>query len=289
MKRSNKIATFGYAVGLAAGDMGTAFAPIVLQKSPFLEHLPLDWKFIYSIKQGTPKLGAIPFIAEACTLLAEAVYKEVKRHHPFLVVGGDHSSAIGTWSGAASALEPNENLGLIWIDAHLDSHTRKTSPSGNIHGMSLAALLGRGDKSLTHVLTSKKKILPENLCIIGARSFESEERELLEKLCVKIYFIEEVERRGLAVILKEAIAHVTENTVGFGVSLDIDSLNPKEAPGVGTPVSGGLKKCELMKACAHLIKHSGFLGLEVVEFNPLLDGTQKTEKLVADILNSVFG
>ena len=175
MTHSNEIATFGYAVGLAAGDMGTAFAPVVIQKSPFCKDLPLHWRAMCHIKQGLPRLAAIPFVAEACTHLAKEIKNEVNRHHPFLVVGGDHSSAIGTWSGVSSALMEKGDTGLIWIDAHLDSHTKKTTPSGNIHGMSLAALLGKGIKTLTQVLAPHQKLKPRHVCVIGARSFEPEE------------------------------------------------------------------------------------------------------------------
>jgi arginase len=288
MTHGNEIATFGYAVGLAAGDMGTAFAPVVIQKSPFCKDLPLHWRAMCHIKQGLPRLAAIPFVAEVCSHLAKEIKNEVKRHHPFLVIGGDHSSAIGTWSGVSAALEGKGDVGLIWVDAHLDSHTKKTTPSGNIHGMSLAALLGKGNKTLTQVLTPHQKLKPRNVCVIGARSFEPEEVALLEQLQVRIFFGDEVNKKGLSAIMKEAIAIVTKETAGFGLSLDMDSLNPQEAPGVGTPESDGLKASELLKACEGLSKISGFVGLEIVEFNPLLDGEQKTEKLVAALIKSVF-
>lgn len=289
MTNRKEIATFGYAVGLAANDMGTAFAPVVLQNSSFFQKLPLIWKSIFYIKQGSPHLEAIPFIVEACTKLGEGVKETVKAGHPFLVFGGDHSCAIGTWSGASAALHDKGTLGLIWIDAHLDSHTHETTLSGNIHGMSLAALLGKGDKTLTTLLSDQQKILPENICVIGARSFEVEELELLEGLRVKIYFMEEIRTKGLSTIIAEAITLVTKTTAGFGVTIDVDALDPEEAPGVGTQAEGGLRTDELLKVCPEFVKNPHFIGLEVVEFNPLLDKDQKTERVVAELVGSVFG
>jgi arginase len=289
-KRKIDIPTFGYAVGVAGRDSGTAFAPIWLQKSPFLQDLTahIGWQEIYYITQSAPQIAAIPAIADVCAQLAQGVFKAVQHKKPFLVIGGDHSSAIGTWSGASQALSEKGDLGLIWMDAHLDSHTLETTPSGNVHGMSLAILLGHGEKHLTKLMSQRKKLKPQNVCIIGPRSFESEEVELLKKMGVKIYFDGEVHKRGLKTVFAEAVELVTAHTVGFGVSLDIDLFNPKEAPAVGVPEPGGLCRKEFLNCVRDLAHIPHFIGLEIVEFNPLLDKTQKTEKLIAQVIEAVF-
>lgn len=289
-KRKFDIPTFGYAVGTAGNDSGTAFAPIWLQNSSSFQELAVNigWREIYYITQSAPQIAAIPAIADVCLQLAQGVFEVVKQKRPFLVIGGDHSSAIGTWSGASQALSEEGDLGLIWMDAHMDSHTLQTTPSGNIHGMSLAVLLGHGENLLTKLLGNRKKLKPRNVCIIGARSYEPKELELLERLGVKIFFDKEVHKRGLKAVFEEAVEIVTAHTVGFGVSLDVDLFNPIEAPAVGVPEPGGLCKREFVKCVRDLAKIPRFIGIEVVEFNPMLDQTQKTEKLIAEVIESVF-
>lgn len=223
-------------------------------------------------------------IATVCFELAKEIKSTVRKGKSFLVVGGDHSSAIGTWSGAAVGMKKQGDLGLIWIDAHLDSHTFKTTPSGNIHGMSLAALLGYGAAKFKRLLKRYRKIKPENLCIIGVRSYEKEELELLNHLNVKIYFMEELERRGFTQVLEEAIQRVTKKTKGFGVSLDVDVFDPIDAPGVGTRAHNGIKFDEFLAAWQQVPSHEAFIGMEIVEFNPLLDSENKTGRIVTEII-----
>ena len=290
MKHSSLIPTFGYAVGLGGNDSGTAFAPLIMQNSPFLNSSPVKllWKHIFYIKQSAPKLAALPAIAEACTKLAEAVRAATQQKKRFLVVGGDHTSGIGTWSGASTALSKRGDFGLIWLDAHLDSHTPKTTPSNNIHGMSLAVLLGYGDPLLKSILHASQKLKPQNLCIVGVRSYEPEELAFLNKLGVKIYYMDDIRKRGINQILAEAIEHVSKNTVGFGVSIDIDLFDPKDAPGVGVPEPQGISTKQFLKECSVLSQNAHFIGLEIVEFNPMLDQKQKTERLVAALIQTIF-
>jgi len=211
----------------------------------------------------------------AVRALGERLAAEVERvlqagNFP-LVVGGDHSCAIGTWSGVHRALADRGPIGLIWIDAHMDSHTFATTPSGQIHGMPLAALLGHGDATLTGIEGIEAKLLPEHVCLIGVRSYEAGEAALLHGLGVRVFEMDEVRRRGLAEVFEEALTIVRQGTAGFGVSVDLDALDPEEEPGVGTPVPGGLRRAELADALSRLRGDRAFVAMEIVEYNPRRD------------------
>jgi arginase len=208
----------------------------------------------------------------------------VKQNNFFCVVAGDHSSAIGTWSGVYDAIHQQGDLGLIWIDAHMDAHTPETSPSGNIHGMPLACLLGYGYKNLISILQNAPKLKPENICLIGVRSFEEGEENLLKNLGVKVYFMDEVQSRGFKSVMQEATHHVKKNTAKFGVTIDIDAIDPIEAPGVDVPEPNGIRINELREGFQEIINDKKLLGVEIVEFDPHLDINQQTEKLVVSLI-----
>ena len=179
-------------------------------------------------------------------------------------------------------------IGLIWFDAHMDSHTHETTPSHNIHGMPLAALLGQGVPQLTHILTTQAKLLPQNIVLIGARSYEDEEHALLQRLKVRIFYMEEILQRGIGPVLSEAIDHVTKNTAGFGISIDIDGIDPIDAPGVGVPEADGVNAAEFLNSLELIRNHPAFLAAEIVELNPSLDIEGKTVKLAADMIKVLF-
>ncbi len=279
-----------YANGNAANNPGCGKGPLTLRASPFIEslHLPLKWQPEISTDDQSRGLAAIDTVCELNQQLAKIVFNSVQSQQKFLTLGGDHSCAIGTWSGAASALGADESLGLIWLDAHMDSHTFETTPSNNIHGMPLAALLGYGEPAITQIQMDKPKLNPEHLVLIGIRSYEPGEAELLKKLNVKIYFIEEIIERGLQPIIEEAIAIVTAHTKGFGISVDLDGFDPKQAPAVGAPAENGLSPAEFLTHLPIIAQNPDFIGAEIAEFNPSLDVNHKTEKLVADIIQQLF-
>lgn len=271
----------GYACGLGAGDPGCADGPrLLFEKYSFEKSCLLSPAFMPDKYQA---------IAEICTSLAQETEKRVLANQFFHVIAGDHSSAIGTWSGVANALGKENPLGLIWIDAHLDSHTPQTSPTGNIHGMPVAALLGHGHPALS--LSTFPVIQPENLCLIGIRSYEPKELELLNQLQVKIYFMDEIHRRGLDAVFKEAHHRISQNTKAWGLSLDLDGLDPDFAPAVGTPVENGIALEDLMDVLikyAFPDKHQGTLkGFEITEFNPHRDKDQITENLILTLMDIV--
>ncbi|MGC1854751.1 MAG: arginase [Candidatus Aquirickettsiella sp.] len=288
------LSLIGYASGIAANDVGCAEGPLQLQNHALeqqlsQQHLPSHWQAMLVPRSGS-RNDTLQRVVDLNTELAGITFDLAQQDKRFAVLGGDHSSAIGTWSGVAAALaQQNGELGLIWIDAHMDSHTFETTATGNIHGMPLAALLGYGDTLLTHLSLPHTKIDSKRLVLIGVRSFESEEEELLQNLGVRIYNMEAIKKRGLDTVFSEAIAYVKETSVRFGVSLDLDGIDPFDAPGVGVPEPNGILGENLCQVLTQLRQETSLIGVEVVEYNPYHDKDHKTERLVKEILLSIFG
>lgn len=204
-----------------------------------------------------------------------------------VILGGDHSIAIGTLAGLSTHYE---NLGVIWFDAHADLNTPDTTPSGNIHGMPLAVSLGLGDPRLTHIGGHTNKIKKENVIIIGARSVDEGERALIKELGIKVYTMHEIDRLGMAEVMTQAIQYLKDRNVdGVHLSLDLDALDPLYTPGVGTPVSGGITYRESHLAM-EMLQEEGFVSsVEFVEVNPILDERNKTANVAVALIGSLFG
>jgi len=203
-----------------------------------------------------------------------------------LVFGGDHSIAIGTVAGVSKHYN---NLGVIWYDAHGDLNTAETSPSGNIHGMPLAVSLGLGHRDLTNILGFAPKIKPENIVIIGARDLDEGERKLIKELGIKVFTMHEIDRMGMTAVMEEAVAYVSKGTDGVHLSLDLDALDPSDAPGVGTPVIGGISYRESHLAMEILAEADIITSAEFVEVNPILDLGNKTANVAVALMGSLFG
>lgn len=270
-----KIAIIGAACGRGAQINGCQDGPEVLRALDFFAPLHESginyfWDNVLHLPCGTDG-GALRAVSGMCHMLAERVAFSLRSGHFPLVIGGDHSCAIGTWSGVDEVIAEKGELGLLWIDAHMDSHTLDTTPSGAIHGMGLACLLGYGERELTGIGLPAPKLLPGNVCLLGVRSFEAGEAALLKALGVRVYGMAEIQQRGFAAVFDEALARVQRNTAGFGVSLDLDVLDPSEESGVGSPESGGIFKHELARAFHQLHHNPRFLAMEIVEYNPYLD------------------
>jgi len=218
--------------------------------------------------------------------LAKIVDREVSENRFPLILGGDHSISIGSIAGIAKHYE---NLGVIWYDAHGDLNTDQTSPSGNIHGMSLAANLGFGDKQLTTILDYTPKVNPENVVIIGARCLDPGEKELIRREKIKVFTMQEVDRLGMPAIMQEAIDYLKPRTDGVHLSLDLDALDPTEVPGVGTPVIGGLTYRESHLAMEMLAESNIVTSAEFVEVNPILDVKNKTAQVAVELIGSLLG
>ncbi len=289
MDNAKKTTILGYASGIGAGNHDCSRGPETINKSKYfnkINHFIDQFKFLRS-EEKVEKLAAIPAIAKINEALAQSSTQLIKNNTFFITLGGDNCCSIGSWSGVADAKRAQGAIGLIWLDAHLDSHTPQSSESKNVHGMPLAVLLGQGDERLTHIQYQGPKIAPENVCVIGARSYEAPEKALLESLGVRIYYMPEIQARGLHAVFEEAIEQVNRNTLGYGICLDLDVIDPIDAPGVGSPAPDGLKSTILKEEMFALKHDKRLLGLEIVEFNPVLDLNNKTEKIIIELI-SVF-
>lgn len=228
----------------------------------------------------------LDLVAEANMTLAKMVDEEmIKKRFP-LILGGDHSIAIGSLAGISKHFE---NLGVIWYDAHGDLNTAETSPSGNIHGMPLAASLGLGHEKITKILDYHPKIKPENIVMIGIRDLDPDEKDLIRELGINVYTMHEIDRLGMPRVMEESINYLKKCTDGVHLSLDLDGLDPSEAPGVGTPVIGGISYRESHLAM-EMLAEAGFLtSAEFVEVNPILDDQNKTAEVAVALMGSLFG
>lgn len=202
-----------------------------------------------------------------------------------VVLGGDHSCAIGSWAGIA---RPHRPLGLLWIDAHLDAHTPASSESGRLHGMPLAVLLGQGDTTLTGLAGHAPLLAARYCAVIGVRSYEAAEPEQLRTLGVRFYTRDEIRQRGLHTVMREAWQRVAQAPGGFGVSLDLDVLEPAAAPGVSVPARDGLTPARLMQALRQQGHKQRLRALELAEFNPERDPGAKTRRLVPALLQALL-
>jgi arginase len=239
---------------------------------------------------GEPSARFLEPIAQACEELADRVEAAVGLGQLPLVLGGDHSVAIGTISGLARAWRARgEKVGVIWVDAHTDMNTPTTSPSGNIHGMPLATLLGHGHARFGRILGADSALDPSKVCVIGARSVDRAEVEIVRETGVRVYTMSELDERGTAVCVREAIARAGDGTAGIHLSFDLDGVDPQHAPGVGTPVPGGLSLRESHLICEKVAQTGRLLGVEMVELNPVLDDANRTGKLAVWLILSALG
>ncbi len=288
--QERKVDLIGVASGLGGADAACAQAPARLAAAGLDERLRragIDAAWLVTLEPRRNRHGAPGALARLNGELAALVGQSLRAGRLPCVIGGDHSCAVGTWSGAATALKPHGTLGLVWIDAHMDSHTPGTSPSGRQHGMPLAALLGQGDHALAGL--SDGMLLPRHVSMIGVRSFEAEEAELLGRLGVTVFGIEEVMRRGLARVMDDALAIATDGTAGYGVTLDLDALDPREVPAVATPASFGIRGDELVRELERVGRDPRLIAFELAEYCPRLDRDGASERLIGRLLCAALG
>lgn len=258
------------ALGYGVRDLGNLPAPMVETSEP---------------PPSGARLRYLEPIAALCEALAGTVAASVEQSRLPVILGGDHSLSIGSASGSARG----RTLGLIWIDAHADFNTAETTPSGNIHGMSVAALTGRGHPLLTGLAGHIPAFRPEHVALVGVRDLDPHEREALRASGIYVATMHEVDRRGMAAVIDEAAQVAARGTDGFHLSFDLDVLDPREAPGVGTPVSGGISRREAHLAMEILAQSGGIRSLDLVEVNPILDERNATAELAAELLLSALG
>lgn len=229
-------------------------------------------------------------IAEVCSLLSKKVEGVLSQRRIPLVLGGDHSSAIGSISGVSSWCKKNEKkMGLIWIDAHTDINTPETTTSGNIHGMPLAVLLGEGFKQLTSIAYDGVKIEAKRTALIGIRSVDEKEKEICRKLGICIYTMREIDERGMKTIMDEVQSIIIAPSDVVHVSFDLDSVDPQYAPGVSTPVPGGLSYREAHLALEMIADTGKLSSIDMMELNPISDVNQKTAILAVEFIQSLLG
>ncbi|WP_050613684.1 arginase [Bacillus testis] len=237
-------------------------------------------------KEGQEKIKNVTTVKAVSWDIARKVDETVENGSFPLLFGGDHSIAMGSIAGIAKHYK---NLGVIWYDAHGDLNTMETSPSGNAHGMPLAANLGLGHHDLTHILDYSPKVKPENIVIIGARSLDEGEKQLIKEKNIKVYTMHEIDRMGMTKVMSETIGYLKETCDGVHLSLDLDGLDPSDAPGVGTPVMGGISYRESHLALEMLAEADIITSAEFVEVNPILDERNKTAITAVELMGSLFG
>ncbi len=241
-------------------------------------------------KEGDPKAKYLKEITATCTKHADMVLKTLEAAKFPLVLGGDHSVAAGTVAGVAEFYRrQNQKIGLIWIDAHADINTPETSPSGNVHGMPLAAILGLGPAELGGIYNFSPKVQPENTVVIGVRDIDAREKENIHQVGIKVYTMRDIDERGMRTVIEEALRVVGRGTAGYHVSLDMDWIDPEDAPGVGTPVRGGASYREAHLAMEIIADHGRMTSFEIVEVNPVIDEHNRTADLAVELALSALG
>ncbi|ASS73957.1 arginase [Tumebacillus algifaecis] len=232
------------------------------------------------------KLKYLPEVARVSEDLAAKVGDVVRQGHFPIILGGDHSISIGSIAGVTQHIK---KLGVIWFDAHGDMNTEETTPSGNIHGMPLATCIGVGNEQLVNIGGFAPKLRPQNVVIVGARSIDPEERELIKQHGITCYTMHEIDKLGIAKVMEEAIRIASDGTDGIHLSLDLDSIDPDMCPGVGTPVLGGVTYREGHLAMEMLFQSDKVVSCDLVEVNPILDEHNKTARTAVDLVCSLLG
>ncbi len=241
-------------------------------------------------KEGDPSAKYLKEITATCSKHAELVLKTVEAGKIPLSLGGDHSIAVGTVSGIAEFYRrQNQRVGLLWIDAHSDINTPQSSPSGNVHGMPLAAIMGLGPPELANIFNFSPKVAPENCVLVGIRDIDDKEKENVRRAGIHVFTMRDIDERGMRTVMEEALRWAGRNTAGYHVSLDMDWIDPEDAPGVGTPVRGGSTYREAHLAMEIIADHGRLVGFEIVEVNPVIDEHNRTAELAVELACSVFG
>jgi arginase len=303
MHEQLKAEIIGYDSGWGCRDYqcedgpGALAADRILHK---LRHLGIDakWrgglgiKFLGRHDQMNTKEKTLPPLVEGLKRLFNYTRYAIENKSIPVVIGGDHSSAVATWSGAVAALGAEQKFGLIWLDAHLDAHTYETSKSGKWggwwHGQPVSALIGHGLPEFKNIGGTAAKLSPKHISMIGIHSFEPEEAAFVKEHGIKVYSLEDVRQRGFKAIYTEALQRATEGTAGFGLSIDLDCFNPEDAPGVGATEDEGLNPIEILPIIRSVAHDPRFKALEIAEFNPHKDKHGKTGLLIEQIIENAF-
>ena len=300
MQRSH-IAVIGAPLDLGAGRRGVDMGPSAVRVANLngrLAELGYDVEDLGNVPvvqresypEGDARAKYLPQITDTCTRLAEMVENAYREGKFPLVLGGDHSIAVGTVSGISHVFRKRgEKIGVIWVDAHADMNTPGSSPSGNVHGMPLACCIGIGPQPLIEIFGYAPKVEPANVALIGIRSVDGTERNTVQGTGVHAFTMRDIDERGLRAVMQEAIGIASAGTAGCHVSLDMDAIDPQEAPGVGTPVKGGITYREAHLAMEILSDSGRMTSMEVVEVNPVIDEANRTATLAVELVMSAMG
>jgi len=296
-----KIRIIGVPMDLGASRRGVDMGPSALRVAglqPRLKQLGRQVEDIGNIQvrqpeeqpYGEKKARFLGEIAETCKLLAETVKKTLDEDLFPLVLGGDHSIATGTVAGAAAHFQSeSKRIGLIWLDAHGDMNTPETSPSGNVHGMPLAAIVGSGPPELTGLAGFAPMVEPRNVSLVGIRDLDTKERRFAKESGVHVFTMRDIDERGMREVMAEALRFAGDDTAGIAVSLDMDFVDPADAPGVGTPVRGGVTYREAHLALEMIADTRSMVSFELVEVNPVIDLHNTTATLGVELVLSGLG
>lgn len=291
------ISVIGVPMDLGQGRRGVDMGPSAIRYAGLKERIQ---RLGYTVKdQGNinvptaeahdiqnESLRYLPEVVQVSKDLSDKVAEVIAAEHFPIILGGDHSIAIGSIAGLTTR---HKNLGVIWFDAHADFNIAETSPSGNIHGMPLSCTVGVGHKELTGINGYEKKVKNEHVVIVGARSIDPEERDLLKQHGITCFTMHEIDKMGIAKVMEEAIRIAGEGTDGIHLSLDLDSIDPDMCPGVGTPVLGGVTYREGHLAMEMLFQSGKVVSCDLVEVNPILDEGNKTARTAVDLVCSLLG
>jgi len=301
MPAGKRIAIIGAPLDLGAGRRGVDMGPSALRVANLNARLHKlgfqvdDLGNVQVEQQESSRPGHVSArylkpIAAICKDLATKVERAAGQGKFPIVLGGDHSVAVGTVSGMAEHFRKKKRtIGVIWLDAHTDMNTPQTSPSGNVHGMPLACLCGAGPRALTHLYGYSPKVNPANVVLVGIRDVDMTERPVVKDSGVTVFTMRDVDERGMRAVMQEAINIASLGTAGIHLSLDMDGVDPREAPGVGTPVRGGFSYREAHLAMEMLSDSRLLTSIEVVEVNPVLDDANRTALLGVELLLSAMG
>jgi arginase len=298
---AQKVRIIGVPMDLGQSRRGVDMGPSALRGAGLqssIKKLGLQVEDIgnLSVKQpeempiGEKRAKYLQEIAETCNDVAVATEKSLTEGLLPLVLGGDHSIAAGVAAGVANHFrKEKKQIGYLWLDAHGDMNTPESSPSGNVHGMPLAAIMGYGAPELVDLLGFKPKAEPGNIVIVGARDLDAQERKIVKKSGIHVFTMRDIDERGMRDVMSEALKYAMDDTAGIAVSLDMDFVDPADAPGVGTPVRGGVTYREAHLAMEMIADTEAMVSLEVVEINPILDEHNRTALLGVELVLSGLG
>jgi arginase len=299
--RQSQITILGVPLDLGASRRGVDMGPSALRLAGLnarLESLGYQVQDLGNIsvaqQESTPtgpnNAKYLSQIAKTCSALAQAVDKVMSSDKYPLVLGGDHSVAVGTVAGVSQAfLRHSQKIGLLWVDAHPDMNTPETSPTGNIHGMPLACCIGKGPRELTNIFDYAPKVEARNVVLVGLRDVDLSERGPIHDSGLNAFTMRDIDERGLKSVMQEAIQLVSRDTAGFHLSFDMDVLDPDEAPGVGTPVRGGMTYREAHLAMETICDSGLMVSMDLVEVNTVLDVANRTAQLAVELILSAMG